>query len=48
MMGDRQVQVFGKNLEGKKMIASGDVHTQESLGENEGIWETACKYKPHA
>lgn len=47
-MVDRQVQVFGKNLEGKKMTASRDVHALESLGENEGVWEAACKYKPHA
>lgn len=42
-MSDRQVQVFGSIIEGKKMTASGDIHTPESLGENEGMWEATCK-----
>lgn len=48
LMGDRQVEVFGKNLEGKEMTASRDVRTPESLKENEGIWGPLCKYKPQA
>lgn len=43
LMSDRQVQVFGSIIEGKKMTARGDIHTPESLGENEGIWEARCK-----
>lgn len=46
-MGDGQVQVFGKILEGEKMTANGHGGTPESLGENEGIWEATCKYKLH-
>lgn len=43
LMSDRQVQIFGSIIEGKKMTASGDIHTPESLGENEGMWEATCK-----
>lgn len=43
LISDRQVQVFGSITEGKKMTASGAIHTPESLGENEGIWEARCK-----
>lgn len=43
LMSDRQVQDFGSIIEGKKMTGSGDIHTLESLGENEGIWEARCK-----
>lgn len=47
LMGDGQVQVFGKILEGEKMTANGHGGTPESLGENEGLWEGTCKYKLH-
>lgn len=30
-------------MEVKKMMTIGDIHTPESLEENEGIWEARCK-----